>query len=78
MVRTRSSRLFVSISITHQSLPPNLSCLDSEFKECLNEFIRGFKESKVHSLAEIINFNIEHPELCLPPCMFSLFTHLTP
>jgi len=40
----------------------------SEFKECLNEFIRGFKDSKVHSLAEIINFNLEHPELCLPPC----------
>ncbi|KAF2277986.1 amidase signature enzyme [Westerdykella ornata] len=39
----------------------------SEFKECLAEFIRQFKVTKVHSLAEIINFNLEHPELCLPP-----------
>lgn len=38
-----------------------------EFKECLSEFIRSFKSTKVHSLAEIINFNLEHPELCLPP-----------
>lgn len=41
---------------------------DSEFKECLAEFIRQFKITKVHSLAEIINFNKEHPELTLPPC----------
>jgi len=41
---------------------------DSEFKECLAEFIRQFKITKVHSLAEIINFNLEHPELTLPPC----------
>ncbi|KAF2025374.1 amidase signature enzyme [Setomelanomma holmii] len=39
----------------------------SEFKECLTEFIRDFKTTKMHSLAEIINFNLEHPELCLPP-----------
>ncbi|KAF2742870.1 amidase signature enzyme [Sporormia fimetaria CBS 119925] len=39
----------------------------SEFRECLAEFIREFKITKVHSLAEIINFNLEHPELCLPP-----------
>ncbi|CBX97363.1 hypothetical protein IAQ61_007216 [Plenodomus lingam] len=39
----------------------------SEFKDCLTEFIRDFKSTKVHSLAEIINFNLEHPELCLPP-----------
>ncbi|KAF2677883.1 amidase signature enzyme [Lentithecium fluviatile CBS 122367] len=39
----------------------------SEFKECLAEFIRQFKITKVHSLAEIINFNLEHPELTLPP-----------
>ncbi|KAF2002411.1 amidase signature enzyme [Amniculicola lignicola CBS 123094] len=39
----------------------------SEFRECLTEFIRQFKITKVHSLAEIINFNLEHPELCLPP-----------
>ncbi|PVI04609.1 amidase signature enzyme [Periconia macrospinosa] len=39
----------------------------SEFKECLGEFIRQFKITKVHSLAEIINFNLEHPELTLPP-----------
>ncbi|KAF2638485.1 amidase signature enzyme [Massarina eburnea CBS 473.64] len=39
----------------------------SEFKECLTEFIRQFKTTKVHSLAEIINFNLEHPELTLPP-----------
>ncbi|ORY10754.1 amidase signature domain-containing protein [Clohesyomyces aquaticus] len=38
-----------------------------EFKECLSEFIRQFKITKVHSLAEIINFNLEHPELTLPP-----------
>jgi hypothetical protein len=25
----------------------------------------------MHSLAEIINFNLEHPELCLPPSMSS-------
>jgi amidase len=41
--------------------------VDSEFKECLTEFIRDFKTTKMHSLAEIINFNLEHPELCLPP-----------
>jgi hypothetical protein len=35
----------------------------------LTEFIRDFKTTKMHSLAEIINFNIEHPELCLPPSM---------
>ena len=46
---------------------------DSEFKDCLTEFIREFRETKVHSLAEIINFNLEHPELCLPPCRFSIF-----
>lgn len=39
----------------------------AEFKECLAEFIRQFKITKVHSLAEIINFNLEHPELTLPP-----------
>ncbi|KAH3904255.1 hypothetical protein HBI56_176640 [Parastagonospora nodorum] len=39
----------------------------SEFKDCLTEFIRDFKTTKMHSLAEIINFNLEHPELCLPP-----------
>lgn len=39
----------------------------AEFKECLNEFVRQFKSTKVHSLAEIINFNLEHPELTLPP-----------
>ncbi|KAF2015272.1 amidase signature enzyme [Aaosphaeria arxii CBS 175.79] len=39
----------------------------SEFKECLSEFIRDFEVTKVHSLAEIINFNLEHPELTLPP-----------
>ncbi|PSN74128.1 amidase signature enzyme [Corynespora cassiicola Philippines] len=39
----------------------------SEFKECLADFIRQFKITKVHSLAEIINFNLEHPELTLPP-----------
>ncbi|KAL6150262.1 hypothetical protein ACJQWK_00144 [Exserohilum turcicum] len=39
----------------------------SEFKDCLLEFIRDFKVTKIHSLAEIINFNLEHPELCLPP-----------
>lgn len=39
----------------------------SEFRECLADFIRQFKITKVHSLAEIINFNLEHPELCLPP-----------
>ncbi|KAF2477601.1 amidase signature enzyme [Lindgomyces ingoldianus] len=38
-----------------------------EFKESLGEFIRQFKITKVHSLAEIINFNLEHPELTLPP-----------
>ncbi|KAF2734772.1 amidase signature enzyme [Polyplosphaeria fusca] len=38
-----------------------------EFKECLGDFIRQFKTTKVHSLAEIINFNLEHPELTLPP-----------
>ncbi|KAF2106938.1 amidase signature domain-containing protein [Lophiotrema nucula] len=38
-----------------------------EFKECLTDFIRQFKITKVHSLAEIINFNLEHPELTLPP-----------
>lgn len=40
---------------------------DAEFKECLQEFIRDYKTTKMHSLAEIINFNLEHPELCLPP-----------
>ena len=39
----------------------------AEFKECLSEFIKQFKATKVHSLAEIINFNLEHPELTLPP-----------
>ncbi|KAH7558848.1 amidase signature domain-containing protein [Bipolaris maydis] len=39
----------------------------AEFKDCLSEFIRDFKVTKMHSLAEIINFNLEHPELCLPP-----------
>ncbi|KAF2714645.1 amidase signature enzyme [Pleomassaria siparia CBS 279.74] len=39
----------------------------SEFKERLSEFIRQFKSTKVHSLAEIINFNLEHRELTLPP-----------
>lgn len=29
--------------------------------------MKGFKSTKVHSLAEIINFNLEHPELALPP-----------
>lgn len=38
----------------------------AEFKECLADFIRQFKATKVHSLAEIINFNAEHPELTLP------------
>ncbi|KAB2108123.1 hypothetical protein AG0111_0g4509 [Alternaria gaisen] len=39
----------------------------SEFKDCLAEFIRDFRVTKMHSLAEIINFNLDHPELCLPP-----------
>ncbi|CAG5179210.1 uncharacterized protein ALTATR162_LOCUS9088 [Alternaria atra] len=39
----------------------------SEFKDCLAEFIRDFRITKIHSLAEIINFNLDHPELCLPP-----------
>ncbi|KAF2201136.1 amidase signature enzyme [Delitschia confertaspora ATCC 74209] len=47
------------------------NCFESivyyEFKECLGDFIKQFKSTKVHSLAEIINFNLEHPELCLPP-----------
>ncbi|KAF2498073.1 amidase signature enzyme [Lophium mytilinum] len=38
-----------------------------EFKDTLNSFIKDFKSTKVHSLAEIINLNLEHPELCLPP-----------
>ncbi|KAF2191499.1 amidase signature enzyme [Zopfia rhizophila CBS 207.26] len=38
-----------------------------EFKDCLAQFIHEFKITKVHSLAEIINFNLEHPELTLPP-----------
>ncbi|KAL7776255.1 hypothetical protein CFE70_006671 [Pyrenophora teres f. teres 0-1] len=41
--------------------------IDSEFKDCLAEFIRDFRVTKMHSLAEIINFNLDHPELCLPP-----------
>ncbi|CAN9150550.1 unnamed protein product [Alternaria alternata] len=40
---------------------------NSEFKDCLAEFIRDFRVTKMHSLAEIINFNLDHPELCLPP-----------
>lgn len=47
--------------------------VDSEFKECLTEFIRDFKTTKMHSLAEIINFNLEHPELCLPPRQYHHF-----
>lgn len=39
----------------------------AEFKEALTEFIRQLQTTKVHSLAEIINFNTEHPELTLPP-----------
>jgi amidase len=39
----------------------------AEFKECLTQFLRNFTHTKVHSLAEIINFNLEHPELTLPP-----------
>lgn len=38
-----------------------------EFKDRLAEFIRHFDQTNVHSLAEIINFNLEHPELTLPP-----------
>ncbi|KAF2763447.1 amidase signature enzyme [Pseudovirgaria hyperparasitica] len=38
-----------------------------EFKARLNDFLASFTTTKVHSLAEIINFNLEHPELTLPP-----------
>jgi amidase len=59
-----------------KALNANYLSLDSEFRECLSEFIRQFKITKVHSLAEIINFNLEHPELTLPPCTPSPTIHL--
>lgn len=40
---------------------------DHEFKDRLADFISRMSETKVHSLAEIINFNLERPELTLPP-----------
>jgi len=51
--------------------------VDSEFKDCLTEFIRDFKTTKMHSLAEIINFNLEHPELCLPPRQYAHSSNLS-
>lgn len=69
MGRTASSQSSVSYRPDHYSvnLPYTEVVPDSEFKDCLSEFVRDFKAPKIHSLAEIINFNLEHPELCLPP-----------
>ncbi|KAF2448138.1 amidase signature enzyme [Karstenula rhodostoma CBS 690.94] len=73
------SLIEMGVDIVYPVEPPSQSSLNhdganafepivySEFKECLAEFIRQFKTTKVHSLAEIINFNTEHPELTLPP-----------
>ncbi|KAF1964182.1 amidase signature enzyme [Bimuria novae-zelandiae CBS 107.79] len=56
-------------SLNHPSQPDQNSfepLVYAEFKECLAEFVRQFRWTKVHSLAEIINFNKEHEELTLP------------
>lgn len=69
----------IGLDVAHGVELPSLSSLNldgrntfepivyHEFKECLNDFIRSFELTKVRSLAEIINFNLEHPELTLPP-----------
>jgi hypothetical protein len=62
-----SNRLFVSSVRLLAKRRHSDGNVDHEFKDCLVDFIGQFRETKVHSLAEIINFNLEHPELTLPP-----------
>jgi hypothetical protein len=71
MAGIASSLSFVSYSLEQftNGMEQLTIFLDHEFKDRLAEFIRHFDQTNVHSLAEIINFNLEHPELTLPPCL---------
>jgi len=39
---------------------------DHEFNETIREFCNEFENPKVKNLKDIINFNEEHKEICLP------------